>query len=128
MATAIASGQRCTPNISESGRRRRVRFGWQMTAVSVALLVAIRAFHLRWPWAILLFMPAASAATGFLQVRRNTCVLRAQQGTFEHEDGSTTAAPEDQVRASRAVASTIRRDATLIGLLASALGALLSIV
>src|SRR3954470_5857036 len=128
MDTAMAGAPSCAPNISASGRRRRVRFGWQMVGICAALIVAIVAFHLRWPWAILLFVPAASAATGFLQVRRNTCVLRAKEGTFEHEDGRTTAAPEAEVRASRAVARTIQRDAVLIGLGASAVGALLSIV
>jgi hypothetical protein len=118
----------CRPNISESGRRRRVRFGWQMVAVCGALLVGLGALHLRWYWGLLLFLPAASAATGFLQVRRDTCVLRAQQGTFEHEDGSTTPASEEDVRASRAVARTIRRDATLIGLLAAAIGIAVSFV
>jgi hypothetical protein len=118
----------CRPNISESGRRRRVRFGWMMVAGSVGLLVAVAALHPQWFWGLTLFVPVASAATGFLQVRRDTCVLRAKEGTFEHEDGHTTPAPPEEVSASRAVAHTIRRDAALIGLLGAAIGVAASFV
>jgi hypothetical protein len=118
----------CRPNISGSGRRRRIRFGWLMAGGSLALLIAVAAFQPRWFWGLTLFVPVATAATGFLQVKRDTCVLRAQEGTFEHEDGHTTPAPPEDVRASRAVANTIRRDAALIGLLGAAIGVLASFV
>jgi hypothetical protein len=124
----IAEGATCRPNISPTGRRRRRRFGLQMLAVSVALLVVLMALHAHWYWRLLLFLPAAAAATGFLQVARDTCVLRAKEGTFEHDDFSTTPAPEDDVRASRRVARTIQRDATLIGLATAAVGVLLAVL
>jgi hypothetical protein len=59
------------------------------------------------------------SAFGFLQVRRNTCVLRAAECTVEHDDFSTTRAPDADAQASRAVALGIARDATLVGLLAA---------
>ncbi len=96
--------------------------GYGATAVGVGLAVASIALH--WPiWArAMWFMPGALAATGFLQAKRNTCVAHAAKGTFEHEDFSTTKAPDDEVAASRKVAATIKRDAILIGLASAALG------
>lgn len=102
-------------NISTSGCRRRERLGRQGAAVSIALFGAFVVFRAPWFWRLLLFIPVALAATSILQSRRTTCVLRARQGVLENEDGSTTPASEDSVRASRAVARGIERDAMLIG-------------
>jgi hypothetical protein len=94
-----------------------------MLLVSLALDGAFIAIHAPWYVRLLMFLPAAGCATGFLQMARNTCVLRAKEGTYEHDDGAMTPAPADDVRASRAVAKTIQRDALLIGLAAAALAA-----
>jgi hypothetical protein len=90
-----------------------------MSAALLILLVALRA-----PWygRLSLFFPASMSAVGFLQVRRNTCIARAAEGTFEHDDFSTTKAPDDNVAASRAVATGIRRDMILIGIVGAAIG------
>jgi hypothetical protein len=112
----------CKPNISAAGRRRRMRVGYAATAVGVGLAVAGVALH--WPAyaRATLFLPAALAAVGFLQATRHTCVARANEGTFENDDFSTTKAPDDEVAASRKVAATIKRDALLIGLASAAIG------
>ena len=68
------------------------------------------------------------AATTLLQVRRDTCVLRAKEGTIEHDDLTTTPASPEDARASRAVARTIQRDAALIGLLVAAIAIVVSFV
>jgi hypothetical protein len=94
----------------------RRRFGWTMVGISAALLLAFAGLGVPWPWRALVFFPAAAAATGFLQVRRETCLLRSAEGSCELDDGATQPASEDDARASRAVARTIRRDAVLIGL------------
>ena len=117
----------CRPNITAPGRRRRTIFGFQMLSLTIAALGTFQLLHAPWYWRVLLFFPAAAAATGFLQVRRDTCVLRARQGTVEHDDGSTSPAPDADVRASRAVARTIQRDAVLIGLAVTALGVWLAL-
>jgi hypothetical protein len=112
----------CKPNISAAGRRRRIRFGNQWLVASVALLVALVVFRVRWYWGLLMFLPVAMSAVGFLQASRHTCVMRAKEGTFEHEDFSTTKAPDEEVSASRAVAAGINRDTVLIGLAGAAIG------
>jgi hypothetical protein len=102
-------------NISASGCRRRDRLGRQGAAFSIALFGAFVVLRVPWFWRLLLFIPAAGAATSILQSRRTTCVLRARQGTFENEDGSTRPVSEEEARASRAIARGIQRDAALIG-------------
>jgi hypothetical protein len=118
----------CRPNFSAVGRRRRLRIGWAMAAFTVAVFVAFALTQARWYWAALVFFPAAGAATTLLQVRRDTCVLRAQEGTIEHDDLTTTPASPEDARASRAVARTIRRDAALIALFAAAIAVAVSFV
>ena len=114
----------CKPNISAAGRKRRVMVGWVASALGVGLFALAVALHWHWYLRATLFFPAALAATGFLQAARNTCVARAAEGTFENDDFTTTKAPDDEVAASRKVASTIKRDALIIGLASSAFGAL----
>ncbi|HLK89275.1 MAG TPA: hypothetical protein VKZ18_05250 [Polyangia bacterium] len=116
--TALA----CKPNISAAGHRRRTRFGYQWLIASVALLVVLVVFRVPAYAGLLMFIPASMSAVGFLQARRHTCVMRAKEGTFEHEDFSTTKAADEEVAASRAVATTINRDTVLVGLAAAVLG------
>ncbi|HEY1956918.1 MAG TPA: hypothetical protein VGH28_14960 [Polyangiaceae bacterium] len=106
----------CKPNISAAGRRRRMRVGYGGVVASVALLVTGVALH--WPWYVraVVFFPAALSAIGFLQATRHTCIARAAEGTFEHDDFSTTKADDAEVAASRKVAASIKRDALLVGL------------
>jgi hypothetical protein len=113
----------CTPNISPAGIRRRRRFGFQWAGISIAVAGAGMLFRAPWLARAAVFLPAAAAATGFLQASRNTCVLRAREGTLEHDDFSTTPASASEVAASRQVARGIARDAILIGVGAGALAA-----
>jgi hypothetical protein len=120
-AVMPAAGAPCRPNISPAGVRRRVRFGAWSAAFSLGLAAALIVAHARWFWGLVVFLPAALAAVGFLQAARKTCVARAAEGTFEHDDFSKTPASEDDVGRSRAVAAGIHRDSVLIGLAAAAL-------
>ena len=122
----ISEGASCKPNISAAGRRRRTRFGNQWLVVSVALLVVLVVLRVRWYWGLTVFLPAALSAIGHLQSNRHTCVMRAKEGTFEHEDFSTTKAAVEEVVASRAVATTINRDSVLIGLAGAAIGVIVT--
>jgi hypothetical protein len=117
----IEEGAACRPNISPAGVRLRQRFGAIGAAVAALVAGGLVVTHARWPWSFGVFLPAALAGVGFLQASRKTCVARAKEGTFEHDDFSKTpAAPEDAQR-SRRVAAGINRDSALIGLAAVAL-------
>jgi len=120
-ATAYAA---CRPNISGAGRRRRLRIGYIATLVSLGLLALFIARGSAWYLRALVFVPAGLAAVSLLQVRRNTCIARAAEGTFEHDDFSRTPAPADDVAASRRVAAGIRRDSLLIALASAMLAAI----
>jgi hypothetical protein len=113
----------CKPNISPAGQRRRRRFGLQWAGLSVAAAGAGVVFRAPWVARTAVFFPAALSAIGYLQASRNTCVMRAGQGTLEHEDFTTEPAAPAEVAASRRVATGIYRDALLIGLGAAAIAA-----
>jgi len=114
----------CRPNISGAGRRRRLRIGYIAAVASLGLLALFVARGSAWYLRALVFLPAGLAAVSLLQVRRNTCIARAAEGTFEHEDFSRTPAPADEVAASRRVAAGIRRDSLLIALACAILAAI----
>jgi hypothetical protein len=116
-------GAVCNPNISAAGRRRRRLVGYVASGIAAAMLAGFVVGHAGWWWRTLVFMPTTIAAIGFLQARRGTCVAHAARGTFEHEDFSTTKAPDDEVAASRRVAALIRRDALLFGFACAAIAA-----
>jgi hypothetical protein len=123
-AATVEEGAACRPNISPAGARRRRRFAWSSIALGVVVFAGLAAIHARWYARLFIFLPAAMAAIGFLQARRKTCVARASEGTFEHDDFSKTKAPDEDVRRSRVVAATVNRDSILIGLVAAVLAAL----
>ena len=124
----MAEARPCTPNIAPAEIQRRRRFGFQFAAISIAAAGA--GVILRWPWIAraAVFLPAAISATGYLQASRNTCVLRAKEGTIEHDDFSTEPAPAAEVAESRKVAAGITRDSILIGVAAGALAAATTLV
>jgi hypothetical protein len=116
----VSEGASCKPNISAAGRRLRTRFGWLWAAIGVAGLAASVALHVPWFWRTLLFVPASLSAVGFLQARRGTCVARASEGTFEHEDFSKTKARPTDAARSRRAAAVIVRDTVLFGIFCAA--------
>jgi len=124
----VAEASPCTPNIAPAGIRRRERFGLQWAAIAMATAGA--GVFFRWPLLAraAVFIPAALSATGYLQARRNTCVLRAKEGTIERDNFSTEPAPMADVIESRRVAAGITRDAILIGVGAGALAAATSLL
>ncbi|HET6148208.1 MAG TPA: hypothetical protein VFH68_11810 [Polyangia bacterium] len=96
--------------------------------ITLLLVGVFLAEGVSWYWRALTALPAGLAAVSFLQVRRNTCIARAAEGTFEHEDFSRTKAPDAEVAASRRVAAGIRRDSALIGVACGLLAALTALL
>jgi hypothetical protein len=114
-ADILIEGQVCQPNISASGIRFRTRVGYAGATIAAGLLGASLALH--WPWYLraVVFLPVAISSFGFLQVRNRTCVARAREGTFEHEDMSVkTKADDAEVAVSRKMAAIITRNVLLI--------------
>ena len=61
-------------NIGPAERRRRRQTGWLGVAATVLALVALVAFRVPDPWRLLVALPAAGGATGFLQSALHFCV------------------------------------------------------
>jgi len=120
-AATVMEGAACQPNVSPAGVRRRRVFGAWNVAAGILLVAGLIGARARWYWCLVVFVPAVLAAFGFLQASRKTCVSRAAEGTFEHEDFSKTPADPSNALRSRVVASGITRDAVLVGLAAAAL-------
>ena len=124
----MVEGQVCKPNISPRGRRMRRRVGLAGVLLGVGFIGWAMATHAEWYIRLAAFLPAAAAATGYLQANRNTCIARAAEGTFEHDDMSKTKAPDDEVAASRKVAAGIKRDTLIICVAAAAFGAATALI
>jgi hypothetical protein len=125
---ASTAAPACKANISPVGRRKRLRFGQMWAVATLALLVLLAVMRVPWYGGLALFIPASLAAVGILQATRNTCIMRANEGTFENDDLSTVKAADDEVAASRAVAAGIRRDVLLTGIAGAAIGVVLAVV
>ena len=113
----------CKPNISAAGRKRRVIVGWVGAGLTALGLGAAVVLHVPWYLRALVALPALASASGFIQASRNTCMMRAADGTFEHDDFTATPAPADEVEASRKVSREIKRDVVLVGLAVGLLAA-----
>jgi hypothetical protein len=68
------TGEVCIPNISRAERLKRLMSGVVGLVIAIGLLAALMAFGLERWWRLLLFLPFASATTGFFQWQDKTCV------------------------------------------------------
>ena len=60
-------------NIGPAERRQRRQFGFLSAFAAVVLAMILIATHASRPWRLLLFIPVAGAASGFLQDRMHFC-------------------------------------------------------
>jgi hypothetical protein len=92
-------------NIGARGCRRRRAGGWVWSVITVIALAGMLAAHVSRSFLLILALPLALAALGFLQAREQTCVFHAALGTRENDDGvvklDPRAAPEVKRRAWR---------------------------
>jgi hypothetical protein len=104
----LTEGAVCAPNMSRTGRRRRKRVAGAAAVFALVMLgcaiAAGAAWHVR---ALVFFFPALAATISYLEAQSNVCVLRAAQGTYEHDDRSQTAMEASLLPAIRRVATTV---------------------
>lgn len=74
-------------NIGARGCRRRRTGGWFWSIIAVVALASMLVAHVARPLLLVLALPFAFAALGFLQAREQTCVVHAVIGTRENDDG-----------------------------------------
>jgi hypothetical protein len=98
-------------NIGARGCQRRRLGGWVWTVIAIITLVSFGEAHVSRGWVLVLAIPIALAALGFLQAREQTCVFHAAVGTRENDDGvvklDPRAAPDVKRRAWRVAALSI---------------------
>lgn len=70
-------------NITERGVRQRRAMGVVFLVIAVAAAAALIAFDAPRPWRLVLAIPFALAANGFLQARERTCVVLSAVGRRE---------------------------------------------
>ena len=110
-------------NIGPAEIARRRRSGISAAVATVVLLAILVAVHAPTPLRLLVFLPAAVAASGFLQARLRFCAGFGWLGVFNFRDVGTTetVASADARRRDRAMA-------TRIGLASAVAGGVVAIV
>ncbi len=110
----------CDANLGPRQRHRRLLGGFIGTAVTVVVLVLLVALHARRGWRLLLFVPLAFAAVGYLQYAAKTCVHLAVRGLRNLDGG-------DEKLTDFTVRLALRRRADRILLASLAASALLTL-
>jgi hypothetical protein len=112
-------------NIGPEERKRRIRGGWAGLIVTIVLEGLFIIFRAGAPWRLLLFLPAAAGAAGFLQAILHFCAAFGFSGVFNFgaEVGKTDTVEQAEFRRKdRAKALQIAGYATLIGIGVALLG------
>lgn len=88
-------------NIGPTEIAARRRFGHAAVVVTVGLLIALVASGAPTWWRVALFLPAASAAAGYLQAALHFCADYGWRGVFNIDQGlrHTTSVADAQARA-----------------------------
>ena len=73
-------------NIGPAERRKRRVYGYVGTALSVLALIAFVLLHIPDPWRVVVALPAALAANGFLQSAMHFCVGFSMMGLYNMGD------------------------------------------
>jgi hypothetical protein len=97
----LTHGRECVPNIGPAERKKRLRFGAQMTAASALLAVGLFVLAPPRPWRLVLLLPLWAAAIGFFQASERTCVRLAAHNVRNMDTGEeavTDAAELAQIR------------------------------
>lgn len=120
MVTDVSEGAACAPNMSPGARALRTRAAWLASAGAMLAIIVTTALGSPW-WVRLLAVlaPALVASTAWFEARSNVCVLRAAQGTFEHDDRSRTTMQTSLLPAIRRVATSVVAKGVVAGAAAS---------
>jgi hypothetical protein len=73
-------------NIGRAEIRARLRIGWFGLIVTAVLWIMLILLHAPLLWGLLLFLPASSGVTGFLQAALHFCAGFGMRGVFNFGD------------------------------------------
>jgi hypothetical protein len=77
----------CDMNLGPRQRKRRLYGGYLGVGVTLVVALLLWALHAPRAWRLVLFVPAALAAIGFIQYRAKTCVHLAVRGLRNLDEG-----------------------------------------
>lgn len=121
MTTTVYQPGVCNIGPAEIRQRRSIGIGGLVvTVVAVVLLVV---FQVPAPWRLLVFIPAAAGASGFLQAALHFCTGFAMKGVFNFGDRGTQEAVHEQEYRKKD-----QRKATLILIGAAAIGVVVALI
>lgn len=83
MTGNMKNNSRCTSNIGEKEKRKRLTLGWMMLVVSIISFFTLRNTSGR----PLLFIPVFFSCLGFIQVKQKMCVFYGLRGTQNMDAG-----------------------------------------
>ena len=112
-------------NISKEEGSLRLAVGWIGTGLTVAAALAFVALHVPALWRLTLFLPALTAASGFLQASLHFCANYGWRGVFNitSEVGSIRQVGHaESAKRDRAKAVQILTLAVVIGLIVAVAG------
>lgn len=117
----------CNIGPAEIARRRRA--GHLGAAVAIGLILVLVATHAPTPLRLLVFLPAAGAASGYLQAFFRFCAGFGSRGVFNFEELGRTDAVTDPVARShdRAMAARIGAASALVGVAVAIVAVLLPV-
>jgi len=110
-----------TTNLSERGVRRRRTMGIIWLAISIVAAGSMILLNSARSWRLVLFVPFAFAAVGFLQARERTCVALGMAGKRENPDGTYSNVPTAECPAIDRKVRSIMVRVVLIAVAATAL-------
>lgn len=115
----------CNIGPAEIARRRRT--GVSMSIVTIVLVAALVLAHVPTLARVVVFIPAAIAASGFLQARLRFCAGFGWLGVFNFRDVGTTesVASEEARRRDRLMAARIGLASAVVGVLVAVIAVLL---
>jgi hypothetical protein len=125
----MTEGAVCAPNMSAGARAVRMRVARAAAVFAVGALVVVALLHLAW-WArlIAVLVPALVASAAYFEARSNVCVLRAAEGTFEHDDRSRTPMEATVLPAIRRAATSVIAKGVTTAVAASGVAVCLSLL
>jgi hypothetical protein len=113
--------QHLVPNIGPQEQRRRLMTGLMLLLISTGMLLTMYGAHAWWHLRIAIFVPVWVASASLLQAQLRTCVLLAERGERNMDDG--THKIEDAAELAQ-----VRRQARRVNLAALSVAAVVTVL
>ncbi len=111
----------CIPNIGPAERRKRLRGGLALLALTLAIAAWLASIDAGTPWRVLVFVPAWMAALGVFQAQAQTCVALAARGKRNMDGGDEVVTDHALLKRIRSQSQQVYLRATIAAAVVTAL-------